>query len=367
MQQTGDSYQLHAPVHWEISLRRRALIGFGLLLIALSVGYIAFAVHRSGVARSEMLRAAGPIVTTPLTTDVRLDSVIKPAGGAKNAASFYVIALNSYSARRAPYLHDRKLNPFANEPPISPAELLAILVGSSQKDCDFYAEGTGSPQLQFVVDSKGKAWPFTVGVDPFEARPYVPLMRLVAQAALNEGKRLERAKQLAPAEAIYQAVMRWGSHLRQHPGSFMDLQLGLEIELKGLHYLDQFYLITHNPTRRGMVWRYGDSVNRLQEAIRHKYALLDNPEAARIIAQNDTERVWRIEAVTALKAAISFHQVAWLEERHIAGVLAAAKTDQDRYVREAADKLSTMPAREFHLEESERKTRAVSTKKEEGL
>lgn len=348
-------------------MRRRAWTGLGLLLIALLGGYFAVVIQKSNRDQAEMLRAAGPLFTALLTTDVPLDSVAKPAPGAQNAATFYVAALNSYSVRRAPYLRDRKLNPFANEPPISPAELQAILTGASQRECDFYADAGGRPLFQFAVNAEGKAWPFTVGVDPFEVRPYVPLMRLVAQSALNEGKRLERAKQLPSAEAIYQAVVRWGSHLRQHPGSFMDLQLGLEIELKGLHYLDQFYLITHNPARRGACWKYGDSVNRLQAAIRRKYAQLDNPEAARVIAQNDSERVWRVEALTALKAELSFHKPGWLEERRLSGVIEGARNDRDAYVREAAGKLAGMPGREFHLEESERKAKAVSTKKEEGL
>ena len=107
-------------------MRRRAWVGLGLLLIALLGGYFAVIVQKSNQTQAEMLRAAGPIVTTPLTTDVPLDSIVKPAPGAQNAATFYASALNSYSARRAPYLRDRKLNPFANEPPISPAELKAL-------------------------------------------------------------------------------------------------------------------------------------------------------------------------------------------------------------------------------------------------
>lgn len=324
---------------------RRLWIAVGIgAIVAPFVIFVGASLHYEQVTRPENLRAAGPLPLERMDTALPPETVLPPEPGGENAAPYYLAALNSYNARRLPYLKNRKLNPFANEPSINAAELAAVQMGARQRECDFYATVDGNPtkpRFTLILQPSGREWPFDIVEDPYALRPYVSVIRLVAQALLNEGKRQERAHHLPEAERAFQTITRFGEHLRQHPGSLMDLQIGLELEMKGLHYLDAYYRLTNNSTKRGQCWKYGDAVNRLLAEVVHKYTLLGNPEAAKQIVLHDRERVWRIVAAAALRAMQLYGGIGWLEGRSIHRTLAAAQKDNERAVRRAVLFLET--------------------------
>jgi hypothetical protein len=315
-----------------------------LLLVTPFVGYV---LHYERVVRPRVLSMAGPIDLNLHTTDVAPDIILPDAPLTDNAASFYVSALNSYGRRRAPFLRKRLLDPRAEDPPVNRSEVRAIVDGSVRKSCDFYATAPDGSKPVFLVYPGGQPWTFVVATDPFGDRPYIPVMRAMAQAALNEGKARENHKNWFQAELLYHAVVRMAGHLRQNAGSFLDMQLGLELEQKGLHYLEYLYGLRGLKEKRFRCWRYGDSLARLQKAVRRKYAQLGNVEAARLIAATDKERVWRVVAVAALKTYKHFHEMGWLERRGIDLALGNLAEDKDPYVRDAARLVEQMPAKEF--------------------
>src|SRR5207237_2124369 len=108
------------------------------------------------------------------------------------------------------------------------------------------------------------------------------------------------------AEWAYQITARLGIHLRDHPGSLMDIELGLDIEQTALHYLESLYSSRKDTDRLHKVVNYASAVSRLLRAVRDKYAQLDNVEAAVEVLNRDEEPVWRVEAATALVHARHF-------------------------------------------------------------
>jgi hypothetical protein len=293
--------------------------------------------------RVQLLGSAGDIETGPISSSIPVDSVAGPATGTGNAAWFYVQALNSWNARRQPWLLNRKLNPFADEPMPNPAEIHLMRAGAAQRNCDFYVRAGDRTAFTFITYPRAKPWPFEPASDPYAMRPYINIMRLVAQGVLNAGKKLERAGNQAEAERDYQTVVRFGDHLRQHPGSILDVQLSLELEQKGLHYIDVHYGLTKQALKQRALWKYGDSLKRVASAIERKYTQLGNPEAAMVILQRDSEIWWRVQAATALRIALDTDRYGWLEQRDIRSALAAARQDSDRTVRLAARVLETRP------------------------
>ncbi len=288
-----------------------------------------------------MLAEAGSIETGRMTTDVPVETVLPAATGTGNAATYYVEALNSWDARRLPYLKNRMLNPFADEPPLLPSDLTLLVMGAAQKECDFYSRKKLPEPLIFVQYPGPKPWPFEPASDPYAMRPYINILRLVAQGALNAGKKLERGGKPADAERLYQVVTRLGCHLNDNPGSILDVQLGIELEQKGLHYLDVFYRLTRNPERQRAVWRYGDSLTRHTSAVQRKFTQLGNPEAAIYVLQHDSKSVWRVQAASALALALDVDSDGWLEGRAIRHALGSARSDPNPEVRQAVQLLAS--------------------------
>jgi hypothetical protein len=316
----------------------RPLFGFLLCAGAFAAGLVSWALRDQHAYRVSLLAAAGSIDTGRLGSAVSVDTVVGPASVSANAAGFYAQALNSWNARTGPYLKKRALDPFVVEPMPNPAELHLMRAGAACQDCDFY-----SKRLTYFVYPGKKPWPFEPAVDPFAMRPYTGTMRLLAQGVLNMGKKRERAGKQAEATQDYQMVVRFGWHLRQHPGSILDVQLGLEMEQKGLHYLDVHYGLTKQTSQRRAVWKYGDSLKRLSDAMERKFTQLGNPEAAMVILRRDAEPVWRVQAAAALKLALDVNRYGWLEQRDIRRALEAARHDTDRSVRQAVAFIERRP------------------------
>lgn len=302
-------------------------------LLGLGAAIVPFVLRGHRVYREDLLRSAGPIETGRMQTDVAVDAVVGAASGSENAALFYVQALNNWNGRRLPYLQNRKLNPFTDEPMPDAFEIGRMHMGAAQRSCDFYAHRNDRPVMAFTVYPGPKPWPFDPASDPFAMRPYIGIMRLVAQGVLNAGKKLERAGNQTEAERDYETAVRFGWHLRQNPGSILDLQLGMELEQKGLHYLHIHYGLTKQIAKQRAVWRYGDSLKRFADSVERKFTQLGNPEAAMIVLQRDSETVWRVQAVAALKLALDVDRYGWLEQRHIRAAIAVGRRDPDRSVR----------------------------------
>jgi hypothetical protein len=316
-----------------------AAIVLSAVILGAVVSFALLRAHRN--YKAQLLASAGILQTGRMETDVPVDSVTDPAIAPRNAAGYYSAVLNSWAARRIPYLRNRKLNPYADEPLPNPVEIHLMLAGAAARDCDFYS--SESPGLIFYLYPGTKPWRFEPASDPYAARPYIGVMRLVAQGVLNVGKRREKAGVRAEAERDYRAVVRFGWHLRQKPGSILDLQLGLELQQKGMHYLDTLYSQTRESGKRRAVWKYGDSLKRLAEAVERKYTQLGNPEAAMEILRRDPEPVWRIQAAAALALARDVERYGWLERRDVGVALAASRTDPNETVREAVGLLSMPP------------------------
>src|SRR5262249_12286318 len=135
--------------------------------------------------------------------------------------------------------------------------------------------------------------------------------RVIAMAALKWGKHREEIGEAGDAQWAYESVAWLGIHLRDHPGSQLDIELGLEIEQVALHYLEALYSSRGKHDRLGKGGEYASTVNRLVHAVRHKDAQLENVEVALEVLKEDDEPVWRIEAATALVHSRYFRKFSW--------------------------------------------------------
>jgi hypothetical protein len=312
-----------------------------LFLALMGEGYVILRLRGAG----QELAKAGPIQLGKLETEVPPEILLPRCTIPSNAAIYYVAALNSYNRRRT--LPKDRSQAYIEEPPIALGELENLLLGSRCTWCDLY-ESRAKP-FRFLPRT-GKALAFEVASDPFTGRPYIPAFRMLSEVALREGKRRERNGNSQAAETIYYAVWRMAVHLRQRPGSFMDIQLALEIERHALHYLDVLYRQTGERQKRLLCWKYADSLNGLTKAVQHKYSQLGNFEAAREIALGDHQRVWRIEAIAALKS----HTGGLLDVWHTGranGVFETLRNCPDADVARAARKAFDLSGRDEGPEE----------------
>lgn len=288
-----------------------------------------------------MLREAGPI-DLDLEAPSPPAKLIRPPDLPGNAALDYLQALNGYNARCAPMLALRTLNPILREPAVSPRELQHVLLGARRRRCSFYEPSGRSSPLVFYVQPGSKPYPMRRADDPFALRPYIAPMRTMAQACLNRGKELERAGRLDEAQRIYLAVARMGWNLRQDPGCLMDIELSLEIERKGLHYLEVLLAHRRSPQARALCRRYAQQVEAYLQQVHAKYAQLDNPEAAMLILQRDASPIWRMEAAVALSGYRYTARPGILERLIIRLALSRAERDPDAQVRRAVRQVVLM-------------------------
>ena len=279
------------------------------------------------------------------------------SGDSKNAATLYFAAVKSYAERRTPFLKNRKLNPFANEPAISMSELKNLVDASLVLQCNFQsAIGSGISIGKKVIDWKNPA-----GNGLFSDRTYVPLMRLVAQAALNEGKLEERRGGLVAAEQIYQAIYLLGTRLMEGAVSLMDEQFGIELQRRSLHYLDYYFGLIKFSAKRAMVWQTGDYLKKIESEIRAKFRTLDQPADALAIIRKDPDPIWRAEAAMALRASIVYHRIGWPLSSVILSRLTSAANDSDPSSSEFARQALDVPTSVLHKVGSEQ-NRANSKK-----
>ncbi|MGC8669035.1 MAG: hypothetical protein ACP5VE_13050 [Chthonomonadales bacterium] len=282
-----------------------------------------------------LLREAGPIALD-LASPIPPPGLLPPRDLPGNAADDYLRALNHYNARCAPMLARRTLNPILREPAVSPVELHNIIAGARKRACSFYSASGGSGSRIFIVQPGSRPYPMRRTDDPFALRPYIAPMRTMAQACLNRGKELEQAGHLDEARRIYMAVVRLGWNLRQDPGCLMDIELSLEIERKGLHYLEVFLARTHAQPVRELCHRYAQEVEGFLNQVHAKYVQLDNPEAAKLILRRDASPIWRMEAAVALSGYRYTAHPGILERLSIRLTLLQAEHDADPCVRRAA-------------------------------
>ena len=278
-----------------------------------------------------------------MDTDFPADRVLPPGTGLGHGGYFFMAALNHYNARRIPRLKKRGLKPIATEPEIVKDELLAIKTGALQSDCTLYLD----QPLSLVGNVGARPWHMTPATNFMEIRPYVAPMRAMAQAALNHARNEEPMHAADAAERIYLHVAKIGRCLRMHPGCLQDIELGLEIELNGLHYLE--VSLKH----RGLFRRlmdcedYAASVKRLETAVRRKYSQLGNVEAAKWVLRHDREPIWRSEAGFALVSALHLHEMSLIEQRTCRVALHEMLRDPVKSVRAAGVTLQSMPETEF--------------------
>jgi hypothetical protein len=169
----------------------------------------------------------------------------------------------------------------------------------------------------------------------------------MAQAALNHARAEEPMHAQDAADRIYVNIAKLGRCLRTHPGCLQDMELGLEIELNGLHYLEV------SLKRQGLYRRlmdcedYAASVKRLETAVRRKYALLGNIEAAKWVLGHDREPIWRIEAGFSIVSALHLRGMNWMERRTCHSALKDMVRDPVKSVRAAGLRLLALPESEF--------------------
>ncbi len=322
------------------------LAGLVVLLAALLGGGGAY-MYYERIVRPNELRRAGPLTLSRLLPSVPPETILPPATGDQNAASYYLVALNEYAHRRVPYLKNRLINPVGQEPPINGQELGLLYEGAKQSRCDLYEKQNGKPRFVFYIEPGHKKWPMRPAVNLLEIRPYIVPLRAVAQAALNWGKVQESHGKKADGERAYQAVARLGCHLMSHPEASNDLELGMELELKATHYLESLYFHEGSEDKLARLRRYQNAVADMQREERHKYAQLDNREAAVEVTLHDAEPLWRVEGAFALVSDQHLDAMSLLEQRTVRHALARARHDPSGYVREAVKFMVEMPDRDF--------------------
>jgi hypothetical protein len=325
----------------------------GALVVVFAAGIYAVVSHRR--FKHALLISAGEMEPFSSVTRVPVEVAAGAAPGRENAASLYLQAINHWNARRTPRKLDPKASPVVFEPVPDIYERMYFLAGSMQRSCDFYDNDLEGLPLAYYISRGKEEWQFSRAYDPYAMRPYVGAMRLFAQGILTAAKRAEQRHGFAEAEAGYKSVVRFGWHIRQNPGSILDVQLGLELEQKALHYLDVLYKTTRKAAKRQAVWKYGDSLNALAASTERKYTQLGNPEVAMRILERDPERIWRVQAAAALALAADQGRYGWMERRDMLSALDAAQRDADPLVQRAALTVLT-----------EARKVAASTKIEEG-
>jgi hypothetical protein len=332
------------------------LVRLGYILLALLISPALFGagmwLQYELFARPRALVTAGPIALTRMSTDVSADTIIPKPTDPENGAFHYVLAINSYNARRAPYLASRGLKPIADEPPANLQDLRDLALGGSNRRCDFYEVQNGQPRFVFYIIPGGTKWAFRPGEDPLEIRPYVGPIRVLAQAALNWGKNREIMGQKSDAERIYQVAAQLGIHLRDNPGTLLDIELGLEIEQNALHYLENLYGGAGNTKKQRTTVDYAASVARLHTAVRAKYAQLDSVEAAMEVLAADEEPVWRVLAASALVHARHYRGFGWPRSFVISRSLDAGLHDRNAFVGQAMKHLLSLKESDFRISDA---------------
>ncbi len=332
------------------------LIRLGYVVLAVLVSPALFAVgmwlQYELFARPRALEAAGPLSLTRMSTDVSADTLLPKPTEPENGAFHYVLALNSYNRRRAPYLAARGLNPVADEPPANLQDLRDLALGGSRRRCDFYEVQNGQPRFVFYIIPGENKWAFRPGEDPLEIRPYVGPVRVLAQAALNWGKHRESIGQKSNAERIYQVVAELGIHMRDNPGTLLDIELGLEIEQNALHYMENLYAGAGNRKKQQLTVDYAASVSRLHSAIRAKYAQLDDVDVAIEVLTGDEEPVWRILAASALIHARHYRGFGWPRSFVVSRALNRGLHDRNLSVAQAVKHLFSLKESDFRISDA---------------
>lgn len=261
----------------------------------------------------------------------------------RNAALCYADALCSYMARREHAARRPDLAGIVHEPPIAPRELNALLRGAQRPDCDFY----GGDRIVLQGRPGDKPWVFVFAGDPFEFRPYAVPVRRLAQAALNEGERRVNSGRPDEARRIFGAVAAFGAHIRRHPGSLIDVQVGLDVERRALHYL----LALDNRLGRKTAWRtharQDAALRAEQDAFVDRYASLDDIGNAIDALLGDPEPVWRVAAAAALTTALHTRTLSGGERAQIRAAMDLAAFDPDPDVRRAVFHMQKLPHSEF--------------------
>lgn len=263
--------------------------------------------------------------------------------GSRNAAILYAKALNSYTRRLEPAQRRAARDGVVHEPSISQPELDALLRGARCPDCDFY----GADRIVFQRSPGERPWVFSVAADPFEFRPYPVPIRRLAQAALNEGQRRIEARRFAEARRIFDAVAAFGAHLRRHPGSLVDLQVGLDIQRRAMHYLQALDQRTGRSADRRAHAAKDAELRAEQDAFLAKYASLDEVGRAADVLLGDREPVWRIAAATALTLALHTRRLTPTEAERIRRSLRAAAADPDPNVRRSLEIVTKLTHSDF--------------------
>ena len=273
------------------------------VLVGLAVWY------RSAAATLEYSsrNSKSNIIIAQLKSVPAADTLCAKPSVSANAAEKYLRAIKSYSERRAPFLKNRRLNPFANEPTINPEELNLMILAAMDSNCDFATVMNSGVAL----NNKPITWDVPIGNKLLLDRTYISPARQLVQAALNEGKRVERLKLLPPAEQAYLASLTLGERITRLSRSLMDVQFGIELQRRSLHYLDVLYGKMGDNARREKVWRIGDGLKKLESEIRVKFRSLDDLSTALYLFRNDLDPVWRAEAALALRSGIIYHHIGW--------------------------------------------------------
>lgn len=257
--------------------------------------------------------------------------------GSANGAAFFIQALNRYQSRRDRVPADRETTPqpYRSEPKIEMPELELMMHGAAQREIDFLLPSqTGRPLV--FRGGHGRA-PFPIGInnDPYTSRPFMQPMRLLALVALKESGRRARANHPQQALSIQQAVLKLGEALVRHPGSLLDIGLGIEIQHLAVSYM-QNGAAKHGPNHQKLLRQFEETLNTLGEAVGEKYAAMDSMARAAEIAEKDPSPVWRIAAVFAAGIRCATDEVTGAELASARRVIETALRDTNPDVRKAA-------------------------------
>jgi len=314
---------------------------FLLLIVAVSILILVRALRRPEGWRTPAPVRAG----AALEPDVSPEGVAPDGRLEGNGAERYARALEVYEARRLPLRAQRRANRLPTEPRIGGEELGALIEGGKFRDTDLY--DAGPRPAAFNVFPSGARWEFRRALDPMEMRPYMAAVVVLSQVALGEGMRRYRASRWGDAERIYVAVARFGRALRRRPGAFVDLQMGIEIELNAVHYLEVLARQTHSPGMESAAIRYGAAIRRLDLAVRARFASLSLPGPAIELLQHAAEPVWRVQAASALVQYLWLGRATGTESIAIRRAMQAARSDPSPWVRDAVARAMAAPESDY--------------------